>query len=149
MGLQLCVRKSVLGEFPTEPVTREAHPYPPQVRARRTFRYRRPVRSRVATVLGQRLQQCSDEFTPPHHRVPGLGEFTPPHPRAPGPVPEDVVSLQEGGGSFYDSTLREVWINGHSQVSIPPQAAPSTSARAPHVPSSGGMGGDEHEDEDS
>ncbi|MQM12531.1 hypothetical protein Taro_045453 [Colocasia esculenta] len=48
---------SVLGEFPTEPVTREAHPYPPQVRARRMFRYRRPVRSRVAAVLGQRLQQ--------------------------------------------------------------------------------------------
>ncbi|MQM22530.1 hypothetical protein Taro_055583, partial [Colocasia esculenta] len=30
----------------------------------------------------------------------------------PGPVPEDAVSLQEGGGSFYDSTLWEVWING-------------------------------------
>ncbi|MQM20199.1 hypothetical protein Taro_053216 [Colocasia esculenta] len=41
MGLRLCVRRSVycfrtcvlvcsvLGEFPTEPVTREAHPYPP------------------------------------------------------------------------------------------------------------------------
>ncbi|MQL94693.1 hypothetical protein Taro_027357, partial [Colocasia esculenta] len=29
-----------------------------------------------------------------------------------GQVPEDAVSLQEGGGSFYDSTLREVWING-------------------------------------
>ncbi|MQL68725.1 hypothetical protein Taro_001027 [Colocasia esculenta] len=29
-----------------------------------------------------------------------------------GSVPEDVVSLQEGGGSFYESTLREVWING-------------------------------------
>ncbi|MQL87243.1 hypothetical protein Taro_019768, partial [Colocasia esculenta] len=28
-----------------------------------------------------------------------------------GPVPKDAVSLQEGGGSFYD-TLREVWING-------------------------------------
>ncbi|MQM04296.1 hypothetical protein Taro_037094 [Colocasia esculenta] len=49
---------SVLGEFPTEPVTREAHPYPPQMRARRTFRYRRPVRSRVAAVLEQHLQQC-------------------------------------------------------------------------------------------
>ncbi|MQL95949.1 hypothetical protein Taro_028623, partial [Colocasia esculenta] len=29
-----------------------------------------------------------------------------------GSVLEDVVSLQEGGGSFYESTLREVWING-------------------------------------
>ncbi|MQM17901.1 hypothetical protein Taro_050882 [Colocasia esculenta] len=29
-----------------------------------------------------------------------------------GSVPEDAVSLQEGGGSFYESTLREVWING-------------------------------------
>ncbi|MQL82632.1 hypothetical protein Taro_015106 [Colocasia esculenta] len=42
---------SVLGEFPTETVTREAHPYPPQVWARRTFRYHRLVRSRVAVVL--------------------------------------------------------------------------------------------------
>ncbi|MQM05046.1 hypothetical protein Taro_037851 [Colocasia esculenta] len=47
---------SVLGEFPTELVTGEAHTYPPQVRARRTFRYRRPVRSHVTAVLGQRLQ---------------------------------------------------------------------------------------------
>ncbi|MQM04984.1 hypothetical protein Taro_037788 [Colocasia esculenta] len=31
-----------------------------------------------------------------------------------GSVPQDVVSLQEGGGSFYESTLREVWINGYS-----------------------------------
>ncbi|MQL79972.1 hypothetical protein Taro_012424 [Colocasia esculenta] len=29
-----------------------------------------------------------------------------------GSVPENVVSLQEGGGNFYESTLREVWING-------------------------------------
>ncbi|MQL73737.1 hypothetical protein Taro_006095 [Colocasia esculenta] len=28
------------------------------------------------------------------------------------PEAEDAVSLQEGGGSFYDRTLREVWING-------------------------------------
>ncbi|MQL68340.1 hypothetical protein Taro_000637 [Colocasia esculenta] len=32
---------------------------------------------------------------------------------AAGSVPEDAVSLQEGGGSFYESTLREVWINGY------------------------------------
>ncbi|MQM19992.1 hypothetical protein Taro_053006 [Colocasia esculenta] len=30
-----------------------------------------------------------------------------------GSVPEDAVSLQEGGGSFYESTLQEVWINGY------------------------------------
>ncbi|MQM12576.1 hypothetical protein Taro_045495, partial [Colocasia esculenta] len=48
---------SVLGEFPTEPVTSEAHPYSPQVRARRRFLYRRPVWSRVVAVLAQRLQQ--------------------------------------------------------------------------------------------
>ncbi|MQM14942.1 hypothetical protein Taro_047877 [Colocasia esculenta] len=29
-----------------------------------------------------------------------------------GSVPVDVVSLQEGGGSFYESTLWELWING-------------------------------------
>ncbi|MQL69348.1 hypothetical protein Taro_001624, partial [Colocasia esculenta] len=52
MGLRLCVRRSVyyfctcvlvcsvLGEFPTEPVTREAHPYPPQVLC--TYRTRDP-----------------------------------------------------------------------------------------------------------
>ncbi|MQL86726.1 hypothetical protein Taro_019262, partial [Colocasia esculenta] len=54
----------------------------------------------------------SGEFTPPPPRVPGSGEFTPPYPRVPGPLPEDTVSLQEGRGSFYDNTLREVWING-------------------------------------
>ncbi|MQM15078.1 hypothetical protein Taro_048016 [Colocasia esculenta] len=45
-----------LGEFPTEPVTSEAHPYSPQARARRRFRYRLPVQGHVAVVLGQRLQ---------------------------------------------------------------------------------------------
>ncbi|MQM23112.1 hypothetical protein Taro_056174, partial [Colocasia esculenta] len=49
----------VLGEFPTEPVTREAHPYPPQVRARRTFLVRRPIPGRVVAVQGQHLQQSS------------------------------------------------------------------------------------------
>ncbi|MQM01567.1 hypothetical protein Taro_034321 [Colocasia esculenta] len=48
---------SVLGEFPTEPVTSEAHPYSPQVRARRRFLYHRPVRSHVVAMLAQRLQQ--------------------------------------------------------------------------------------------
>ncbi|MQM15129.1 hypothetical protein Taro_048064 [Colocasia esculenta] len=74
MGLQLCdlqlahvyFTTSVLvdgllelGEFPTEPVTSEAHPYSPQAKAKRRFRYRLPVQGRVAAVLGQHLQQCS------------------------------------------------------------------------------------------
>ncbi|MQM21123.1 hypothetical protein Taro_054157 [Colocasia esculenta] len=54
----------------------------------------------------------SGEFTPPHPRVPGSGQSTPSPHTVVGPMPEDVVSLQEGGGSFYDSTLWEVWING-------------------------------------
>ncbi|MQM11086.1 hypothetical protein Taro_043989 [Colocasia esculenta] len=49
-------------QFPTKPVTSEAHPYSPQVRARRRFIYLRPVRSRVVAVLAQRLQQCSFSF---------------------------------------------------------------------------------------
>ncbi|MQL70933.1 hypothetical protein Taro_003263 [Colocasia esculenta] len=62
----------------------------------------------------------SGEFTPPHPRVPaagpssvsppiaaGSGQSTPSPHTVVGPVPEDVVSLQEGGGNFYDSTLRE------------------------------------------
>ncbi|MQL88445.1 hypothetical protein Taro_021007 [Colocasia esculenta] len=48
-----------LGEFPTEPVTSEAHPYSPQAKVKRKFRYRLPVRGRVATVLDKRPQQCS------------------------------------------------------------------------------------------
>ncbi|MQL85418.1 hypothetical protein Taro_017937 [Colocasia esculenta] len=50
-------------------------------------------------------------------------------------------------------TLSQVISHALSQVSIPPQAAPSTSAHAPHVSSSDGMGGDEnadeHDDDDS
>ncbi|MQL98974.1 hypothetical protein Taro_031691 [Colocasia esculenta] len=49
-------------QFPTEPVTSEAHPYSPQARARRRFLYRRPVRSRDVAVLAQRLQHCSFSF---------------------------------------------------------------------------------------
>ncbi|MQM16301.1 hypothetical protein Taro_049256 [Colocasia esculenta] len=49
MGLRSC-GPQMLGEFPTEPVTSEAHPYPPQERARRTFLYRRPVRSCVVAM---------------------------------------------------------------------------------------------------
>ncbi|MQM01480.1 hypothetical protein Taro_034239 [Colocasia esculenta] len=52
----------------------------------------------------------------------GLGQFTPPLPRVPDastvPEAEDVVSLQEGGGSFYDGTLREVWINGFNDFPL-------------------------------
>ncbi|MQL73613.1 hypothetical protein Taro_005951, partial [Colocasia esculenta] len=46
-------------EFPTEPVTREAHPLPPQERARRTFHNRRPAQSCAVAVQGQYLQRCS------------------------------------------------------------------------------------------
>ncbi|MQL77542.1 hypothetical protein Taro_009968 [Colocasia esculenta] len=45
-----------LGEFPTEPLTSEAHPYSPQARARRRFRYRLLVQGRAVAVLGQCLQ---------------------------------------------------------------------------------------------
>ncbi|MQL82839.1 hypothetical protein Taro_015318, partial [Colocasia esculenta] len=79
----------------------------------------------------------SGELTPPPPRGPvagpssvsptvaaavGVASGSPPvavghsthSPDAPvGSVPEDAVSLQEGGGSFYESTLREVWINGY------------------------------------
>ncbi|MQL86802.1 hypothetical protein Taro_019332 [Colocasia esculenta] len=72
------VGRQMLGEFPTEPVTSEAHPYSPQVKARKRFRYhlpvqgrtaavrarrmfldRRPVQGRVVAVQGQYLQHCS------------------------------------------------------------------------------------------
>ncbi|MQL82247.1 hypothetical protein Taro_014730 [Colocasia esculenta] len=58
----LCLVCSVLGEFPSEPVTSEAHPYSSQARARRRFLYRCPVRSRDVVVLAQLLQQCSFFF---------------------------------------------------------------------------------------
>ncbi|MQL79032.1 hypothetical protein Taro_011465 [Colocasia esculenta] len=45
-----------LGEFPTEPVTSEAHPYSPQVKVEKKFCYRLPIQGRVVAVLGQRLQ---------------------------------------------------------------------------------------------
>ncbi|MQM02207.1 hypothetical protein Taro_034973 [Colocasia esculenta] len=48
----------------------------------------------------------SGEFTPPPPRVPGSGEFTSPSLRV--PEAEDAISLQEGGGSFYESTLQEL-----------------------------------------
>ncbi|MQL92790.1 hypothetical protein Taro_025422 [Colocasia esculenta] len=56
----------------------------------------------------------SGEFTPPHPRVPGSGQSTHSPHKVAGPVLEDAVSLQEGGGSFYDNTLREVRINGNT-----------------------------------
>ncbi|MQL99861.1 hypothetical protein Taro_032591, partial [Colocasia esculenta] len=43
----------------------------------------------------------------------GSGQSTPSPNTVVGSVLEDVVSLQEGGGSFYESTLPEVWINGY------------------------------------
>ncbi|MQL75842.1 hypothetical protein Taro_008194 [Colocasia esculenta] len=56
----------------------------------------------------------SGEFTPSPPRVPAArpSSVSPTIAAGSGPVPEDAVSLQEGGGSFYDNTLREVWING-------------------------------------
>ncbi|MQM18924.1 hypothetical protein Taro_051925 [Colocasia esculenta] len=80
----------------------------------------------------------SGEFTPPQPKVPvagpssmsppvaatvgptsvspplaaGSGQSTPSLNIVAGSVPEDAVSLQDGGGSFYKSTLPEVWING-------------------------------------
>ncbi|MQL68049.1 hypothetical protein Taro_000307 [Colocasia esculenta] len=42
----------------------------------------------------------------------GSGQSTPSPTTGVGSVPDDAVSLQEGVGSFYESTLREVWING-------------------------------------
>ncbi|MQL71849.1 hypothetical protein Taro_004169 [Colocasia esculenta] len=42
----------------------------------------------------------------------GSGESTHSPNTVVGSVPEDAVSLQEGRDRFYESTLREVWING-------------------------------------
>ncbi|MQL90886.1 hypothetical protein Taro_023491 [Colocasia esculenta] len=75
------------------------------------------------------LTAGSGQFTPPPPTVaasdpsyvpPPLavasGPSSVPPPLAAGastmPEAEDAVSLQEGGGSFYDGTLREMWING-------------------------------------
>ncbi|MQM21988.1 hypothetical protein Taro_055035 [Colocasia esculenta] len=147
----------------------------------------------------------SGEFTPPHPRVPttnpssvppppaaGSDEFTHSPPTVAGPcvsappaflagastVPEaeDAISLQEGGGSFYERSLREVWINGDQiELALVSQFITRTiQAHFPRpihrfndfpmevqellyqvfmVPSSGGVGGnedeDEYEDEDS
>ncbi|MQM22962.1 hypothetical protein Taro_056022 [Colocasia esculenta] len=40
-----------------------------------------------------------------------------------GPKAEDVVNLQEAGGNFFDSTLREVWINGNHRSMHPSNEA--------------------------
>ncbi|MQM03040.1 hypothetical protein Taro_035814 [Colocasia esculenta] len=71
-GLQvvyLCLVCSVLGEFPTEPVTSEAHPYSPQAGARRWFLYRRPVQSRdvVCVVSLVRLRPVRGRQTRVRH----------------------------------------------------------------------------------
>ncbi|MQM23404.1 hypothetical protein Taro_056468 [Colocasia esculenta] len=71
----LCWFARFLGEFPTEPVTCEAHPYSQQVKGRRRFRYRLPVQSRVATALGQHLQQCSFFFSSTSGYAPGSCTF--------------------------------------------------------------------------
>ncbi|MQL99408.1 hypothetical protein Taro_032133, partial [Colocasia esculenta] len=59
----------------------------------------------VAAVVG------APSVSPP--LVVGSGQSTHSPNTIVGSVPEDVVSLQEGGGNFYESTLREVWINGY------------------------------------
>ncbi|MQM00330.1 hypothetical protein Taro_033068 [Colocasia esculenta] len=61
------------------------------------------------------LSACSGQFTPSPPTVAGPSVSAPPAFLAGAstvPEAEDAVSLQEGGGSFFDSTLREVWING-------------------------------------
>ncbi|MQL98458.1 hypothetical protein Taro_031172 [Colocasia esculenta] len=63
-GLGVNRSADVLGEFPTEPVTREAHPYPPQVRARRTSHDRRLAQGRAVAVQGQYLQRCTSGYAP-------------------------------------------------------------------------------------
>ncbi|MQL81187.1 hypothetical protein Taro_013644 [Colocasia esculenta] len=53
-----------------------------------------------------RVAAGSGEFTPPQPRVPVAGPASVSPSLAAGSMPEDVVSLQEGGGNFYESTLR-------------------------------------------
>ncbi|MQM08779.1 hypothetical protein Taro_041637, partial [Colocasia esculenta] len=48
----MCWIFSVLGEFPTEPVTSEAHPYPPQYGYLARLRPVRGRRTRVKSVIG-------------------------------------------------------------------------------------------------
>ncbi|MQL76699.1 hypothetical protein Taro_009086, partial [Colocasia esculenta] len=53
----------VEGSFPTEPVTREAHPYPFQVKESKRLRTRRLVLSRTVVVQGLHdHQQCNFPF---------------------------------------------------------------------------------------
>ncbi|MQL69006.1 hypothetical protein Taro_001327, partial [Colocasia esculenta] len=56
------------------------------------------------------------QFTPSPPTIAGLSVSAPPGFLASAstvPEAKDAISLQEGGGSFYDGTLREVWINGY------------------------------------
>ncbi|MQL83050.1 hypothetical protein Taro_015521 [Colocasia esculenta] len=93
---------------------------------------------KIVTASGSPSVPPSGEFTPPQLRGPvvgpssvspigassvGAASVSPPlaadsgeATHSPntvvGSVPEDAVSLQDGGDRFYESTLREVWING-------------------------------------
>ncbi|MQM12330.1 hypothetical protein Taro_045246 [Colocasia esculenta] len=90
---------------------------------------------------------------------------------SPSVAAEDAVSQQEGGDSFYESTLREVWINGDKiepaqasqfitrtlQAHFPgpihrfndfPMKVQEHLYQMFMVPSASGVGGDEHENEE-
>ncbi|MQL87220.1 hypothetical protein Taro_019755 [Colocasia esculenta] len=81
---------------------------------------------------------CLGEFTSPRPRVPvagpssvsptvaaGSGQSTPSPNTVVGSVSEDAVSLQEEGGSFYESTLPEVWINGKNTHKVSQSSDPT------------------------
>ncbi|MQL89018.1 hypothetical protein Taro_021579 [Colocasia esculenta] len=89
--------------FPTEPVTREAHPLPPQVRARRTFLDRRPVPGRVVAV--QEISEMADR------RVWGGG----------GDDPEE--STQRMIERIWES-LTDIRARMDQQAPVPPVAVP-------------------------
>ncbi|MQM07832.1 hypothetical protein Taro_040678, partial [Colocasia esculenta] len=135
---------SVLGEFPTEPLTSEAHPYPPQVRARRTFHDRRPVQSRVVAVQGRlwfgfpseasaRSREADSDQV--RYRFNGLGRE----------ISEMVDRRDWGGGGddLEESTQRmieRIWesltdirIRMDQQASVPPVAVPPGDGEAIHV----------------
>ncbi|MQM16496.1 hypothetical protein Taro_049454, partial [Colocasia esculenta] len=81
--------------FPTEPVTREAHPYPPQVRARRRFLVRRPVPGRVVAVQGQHLQQSSSSSASARSREADSDQVRYRFNRLGRGIPSQLVSEQE------------------------------------------------------
>ncbi|MQM21198.1 hypothetical protein Taro_054233, partial [Colocasia esculenta] len=131
-----CLVCSVLGEFPTEPVTSEAHPYSPQARVRMRFLYRRPVRSRDVAVLAQRLQQLRpvrEIRTRVKHvtDLTGLDEvFAHSWYQSKAVVMADRRDWGGGGDDLEDSTQRmieriwesltEIWMRMDQQAPVPP-----------------------------